>query len=381
MPLPKFSLGGYVLLFTKDGDLYYQDGNNSPIKLTHVGERVYDLKLSDDNKKVVYALDDGAEYSVNSDGTHAHQIITRIRNDWLDIFETRTMGTNKVDLGFVPGTHQLLFATYLCKSQKPLTTCSTSTFFADTDTGAIKKLTDLGLALQQNSDLRNIRVSPDGKMLAVGTTERMDILSIDGKVIRHDFFSYKPSTADTLFPSFFWLPDSSGLIVGVPDALHHSNAYEGFPDSTIWRYKIDTNVAVQIPLDPPPMLDSYQVSPDGNWILYGGFEYEPTIYLGNLVDSRTKTVGEDVQAYFTWGPDSRYFIATSAGSVLGSIDKSLFYNFCQPDQWVDAAHFICVITDGIERGVYMAEINAGVIRIYDLGLDKASEYPILIMRK
>src|ERR1700690_3388222 len=35
--LPKFPLDGYIMLFQKKGDLYYQNGNNSPIKLTHVG--------------------------------------------------------------------------------------------------------------------------------------------------------------------------------------------------------------------------------------------------------------------------------------------------------------------------------------------------------
>ena len=31
-PLPLFPLDGYVMVFIKDGDLYFQEGNNSPVK-------------------------------------------------------------------------------------------------------------------------------------------------------------------------------------------------------------------------------------------------------------------------------------------------------------------------------------------------------------
>jgi len=74
--LPKFPLDGYVMLFTKDGDLYFQDGENAPIRLTHGGELPSAPILSDDSQKVVFLRGKSTNndslysnlYSVNSDG-------------------------------------------------------------------------------------------------------------------------------------------------------------------------------------------------------------------------------------------------------------------------------------------------------------------------
>jgi dipeptidyl aminopeptidase/acylaminoacyl peptidase len=371
--LPKFPLDGYVMLFVRYGDLYYQEGNKLPIKLTHVGKKFYPQLISDDNRKVVFSRDDGNEYSINSDGTHELTILKNITDSWTAPFEP---GTNKGILRFVPGTHQIIFETYLCKSQEFRSLCITSVSLADTDTGAIKKLADLGLVLQQNSIPGNVEVSPNGKMLAVGSTGSTDIYDMDGKIIRHDILPFKPSTPDVLFPYLFWLPDSSGLIAALPNTLGYSHAYDYVPASTLWRYSIKSNVAHPLPLDPAPMFDTFQVSPDGNWIVYGGLGYEPAVYLGNLVDGRTNIVGEHIQAYFYWGPDSQHFTTTVAGSELGSIDAPMFTLTCQYEQWIDAHHFTCFYTD--ER-IRMAEIDAaGAIKIYDLGFGEEMNNPVFI---
>ncbi len=172
--LPLFPLDGYVMVFVKDGDLYFQDGHNVPVKLTHIGEKSYYPKLSDDNQKVVFSRNDGNEYSINTDGTQEQIIITKTTNRWTAPFEPTI---NKGIFEFIPGTHQLLFETFLCESQEFRSPCSTSIFLVDTDTGKIKKLADLGLSLQQNSFNRNIRISPNGKLIAVGTLDGVDIFT------------------------------------------------------------------------------------------------------------------------------------------------------------------------------------------------------------
>jgi hypothetical protein len=57
--LPKFPLDGYIMLFTKDGDLYFQDEEATPVKLSHIGDpnyqSYYSPRLSDDNQKVVFS--------------------------------------------------------------------------------------------------------------------------------------------------------------------------------------------------------------------------------------------------------------------------------------------------------------------------------------
>ncbi|MBK7319290.1 hypothetical protein [Candidatus Villigracilis affinis] len=73
--LPKFSWDGYVLTFIKDGDLYFQDGNNQPVKLTHVGEKSHLAIVSDDIRsflvKAIFLkgiMIKNQLYSINTDG-------------------------------------------------------------------------------------------------------------------------------------------------------------------------------------------------------------------------------------------------------------------------------------------------------------------------
>lgn len=374
--LPRFPLSGYVMIFVKDGDLYFQDGNNLPVKLTHVGEKSYYPKLSDDNRKVVFSRDDGNEYSINTDGTQ-EQII--IRNDWLASFEA---GTNKSILGFVSATHQLLVETYFCESQKFESPCSTSLFLANTDTGTMEKLVDLGLALQQNSISRNIEVSPDGKMVAFGTMQGVGIITIEGKIVRNNILPYKPSTSTVLFPFLYWLPDSNGLIVALPNTIYHSTAYGDFPAYTVWRYRIDKNDATQILLDSPLRgigIGDFDISPDGNWGIYGGIgEADSSLYIGNLTNGHTQIFGHDIQPSFSWSPDSTHFIYTSNNSVLGTIDQQfILIKNCGFIQWIDAGHFTCNV-----GSIRMAEIDAGgEVKLYDLGFGKDVEDTLLIKPK
>jgi hypothetical protein len=377
LPLPKFPLDGYVMLFKRDGTLYFQDGNISPVKLVEIGQDVRDYRFSDDNRKVIvydpysYAYDNFT-FSINTDGTQRRRILPV---GWPD--QNLLWGTQLGVVEFITGTHRLIFSTHSCSSFDHPITCVSSLFLADTDTGDIKKLADLGYSGPANHE--NFVVSPNGKMVAVGSSGTTDILSMDGKIIRHDILPFKPSTADVYFPSISWLPDSSGLIAALPNKLGNSHADNYISASSIWRYSINSNSARQIMLDPAPMSYTYKISPDGNWVVYGGLGYEPSVYIGNLADGTTKIVGEIHQAQFTWGPDSRHFIVSSGGYVLGSIDKTFFYDTCQPEHWVDLHHFTCLYTDGRIR---MAEIDAvGAIKIYDLGFDQAIEYSVFMKPK
>jgi hypothetical protein len=377
--LPLFPLEGYVMVFVKNSYLYFQDGNNSPVKLAYTGKLYDSYAISNDNQKVVFFRSDGNEYSINTDGTREQEIITKLTNPW--IFDLQ-QGINKGIVGFVPGTHQLLFATSVCESPKFESPCSTSLFLSDTDTKAIKKLGDFGLSLQKDNTNKNIGISPDGNMVAIGTINGVDILTLDGKIIRHDILPYKPSTSTVLFPSLFWLPDSSGLIMALPNAFYNSNAWSNFPASTVWRYTIDGNVAVQIPLNPAPMLYTFQVSPDGKWIVYGGLANEETVYLGNLTNGNTQVLGAAYTFEVLWSPDSQYFISTNAESFLGAINTPTLTPICQLlGKWIDAAHFICINNEGNEHRVRMAELDAGGIKIYDLGFEKAIEASVFIKPK
>jgi hypothetical protein len=378
VPLPQFPLDGYIMLFEKDGDLNFQDGTNTPFKVTHVGDAHYSYRLSDDNQKVALIAPGFAfgnlGYSINTDGTQKKPLLPV---SWPD--NNLLWGTHMGKVDFVPGTHQLIFSTHSCNSDD--NSCVSSIFLINSDAGEIKKLADLGFSGPLPHE--NFLVSPNGKMVAVMTTSSVNILDLNGRVIRQDILFFRPNTPQVLFPMLFWFPDSSGLIAGLPTTLFDTVAYDYISASTVWRYTISDNLAVRIPLDPPPPLDTFQVSPDGKWIVYGGFsEYDSKVYVGDLANGHTKIFGDATQVHFSWGPDSKHFIATSAGSLLGAIDVPILTPVCQSyGGWIDANHFTCGSVEGKTLRKRMAEIDGGGVKIYNFGFDKDVEASLFIKPK
>lgn len=368
LPLPLFPLGGYVILFAKNGDLYFQDGTNSPIKLSRVDKDAR-YTLSDDNQKVLINIQDEYAYSrlpfiINTDGTPQEQ---HILGNWAD--QNLLWGTRLGQAEFIAGTHQVIFSTHSCNSYDTPSSCISSLFLANLERdNDIKKLTDLGFSGPLHHE--NFIVSPNGKLVAVMSTTSVDILNMDGKVIRHDILPYKPNTPSIVFPILSWLPDSSGLLAGLPTTLFDSVAYNYVAAASIWRYTISSNSAVQIPFDtPPPLLQTPQFSPDGKWIVYGGIGGNPEVYLQNLENGQIRMVGEATQASFKWAPDSKHFTVTSAGSWLGTIDmlKPIPANFFAG--WVDSNHFLWVDFSGKVR---VAEIKDDGLKIYDTAINEYS---------
>ncbi len=373
--LKKFPLDGYILLFVKDGDLYFQDGNNSPIKVTHVGEAHYSYMLSDDHQKVLlsdpfsYAYG-GVGYSINTDGT---QIKAIFPGGWPD--KNLLWGTRLGNVEFVPGTHQLILNTQLCNSYDNPTSCVSSLFLtdADTDISEVKKLAELGFTGGPRN--KTFKVSPNGKMVAITTTTHVEIIDMEGKVIRYDILPFKPNTYSIIFPSVFWLPNSSGLIIAIPNTLFDDPAFNFVPAYTIWRYKIDSNSPVQIPLDPPPMAfreNVIQVSPDGKWIVYGAIGGGTEVYVADLENGNVEIFGKAVQASFSWSPDSKRFTVSGGGSAIGSIDTPVLRYPSNCLGWIDGNHLLCPITqENVNKlGLGVAEIVSGGLKYYDLGIDK-----------
>jgi hypothetical protein len=101
--LPKFPLDGYVMLFAKDSDLYFQNGENAPIKLTHIGggRAIDTVILSDDGKKVVFFRESNYKdiYSINTDRSNEQLIVKdRPLAEYTGVYSQ-----------FIPNTHLFLF--------------------------------------------------------------------------------------------------------------------------------------------------------------------------------------------------------------------------------------------------------------------------------
>ena len=367
--LPKFPLDGYIAVFNKNGDLYFQNGNHLPTKLTHVGESAPAPILSNDNQKIVFfreASGYSTLYSINTDGSHEQTLVTK-RSLPQPLFDHNAQT-------FVPGTHQFLFNTYKCESQEERPLCAVGVSLVNTDTGETKELIPPGEPGLYNSD-GNFKVSPDGKWVSIAAYGHIDILDMDGKIDRKGVLPYVASLPSfnfsSRFPVQFWLPDSSGLIAGLPNITNHTQEYDDVPAYTIWQYTIADNTAIQIGLDPSPMMvygaNEFQVSPDGNWILYGGNGLASSLYLANLISRHTQLFGDMQFPGFSWSPDSKHFVY---GRYLGALDQPsvLISRGGYILAWIDAGHFLYRTIEPSLK-IRVGEIEGGTIKFYDLGFE------------
>ena len=379
----KFPLDNLPMTYIVDGNLYVQDGSNSPKRLSNSREDIYPVFfVSDDGKKIVFYHDkmkDDDVFSINSDGSHEQELITK---DWLTTLGT---GTKTGQLVFVPNTHQMLFNTYLCP--KDLSSgCTVGLFLANTDTGEIKEIMppDFGGDLLGYG---NFSVSADGKFMSVAHAGQIDILNIDGKAVHPSVMKYTRSIPLELYPRVFWLSDSSGLIMALPDETDNRGAwYSGFPAYTVWRYTFDDNVATQIPLDPPPTWvsmecnDVMSVSPNGDWGVYFTEEYQ--VYRGNLVNGSTQLYLPHTDCSPAhWSSDSVHFIygGLTGKPVLGSVDAPsgsipvFFFG------WIDSKRFIHIpyssypIKENIQ--ILVGEIGGKTLLTYESNVYVPDIYP------
>lgn len=328
------------------GNLYLQDGDAAPVQLTNSGSDSLPF-ISDDGMKISFNREQTSQglYSINADGSNEKELVT---NDLLLTlgpgYDELTRVCHKV---FVPRTHLLLFNT--CFHPDKFTTVHNGDLFiTDTDTGETKNLRPSGQA-------GGYDVSPDGGMIAIDVDDHIDILDLDGTILRDRLITYTLSQPIPLSSIVSWTSNSKELIVALPSETFYDDSYLS-PRYTIWRYSLDTGKGTQINLDPPPM-GHYEAkfSPDGNWAIYNNYE-QGTFYVGDLREGRTKLYEPRPGAYTYshWSPDSTYFVyEKGAGRALylGSYDKlPVFISKGHFIGWIDAQRYLYFVKDTVVAG-------------------------------
>jgi hypothetical protein len=389
MPIPIststeiFPLDNLRMAYIVDGNLYVQNGSNPPKKLSDSGKDWYPM-FSDDGEKIVFYREKNLHdyynsiFSVNADGSHKQEIITK---DWLDMLGA---GTKAGHLAFVPNAHKILFNTYLCPDDDNMSSgCTVGLFLADTDTGNLKAIVKptLGGRLLLGGDSRwggNFSISPDGKSLSVARAGQIDILGMDGKAIHRSIMEYLPGMPIELYPRIYWFSDSSGFIAALPaEKEYYFWVISGNPAYTIWRYIFDDNVATQIPLDPTPLWmrmeanNVVSVSPNREWIVY--FANDCQLYKGNLLDGKSELL-LPCDAYYLpmrWSPDSIHFSSNESprGSILGSVNRVSGYPPGYFLGWIDAKRFIYIPATAYHKKedipVLVGEIDGEILYTYE----------------
>jgi hypothetical protein len=374
---------GLRMAYVVDGNIYVQNGGNAPVQLTY-NEDNAGLVFSEDGERLIfrhnpepftYNIRDLS--SIHTDGTQRMLLVTG------SLLERFGWGYNEFTeiayWAYVPGTQQVLFRTiqlneeispYREGAQPNLDLLS-----VNIDTGEIKVLLPPGKG-------GNFVVSPDGSMIAVQATGHIDVVGINGWMIRQNLVTYTPSQPYELVPDMFWTEDSTGLIVALPvDTVYEVRRDTCTTDAgarSVWRYAMDGSAPTQISLDPLPIgkeSDAYGISPDRNWMFYQHYDhpYCPTAqtdetitpgrYLVNLQEGTAQWYSPNSVPF--WSPDSIHFLYDiyEQGMFLGSINEppvSIDYRASSLG-WIDARHYLAYyIVDGSVLGA-VGEIDGETI--------------------
>lgn len=339
-PLPPSTLEGLRMAYIIDGNLYVQDSGKQPVQLTHVGKDWRPI-FSNNGETILFFRGRIPHelFSINALGGHEQALVTH--NKLIAFNLGYSEATAIQNLAFVPDTNFLLFNTGEVDLRHPQTgpfRSNEDLFLIDTSTNEIKVLLSPGKG-------GNFRISPDENLVAVQAKGHIDIVAIDGQIIRRNLVTYTPTHPYDLKPNFFWNSDSTELIVSLPAReIYDLSGPEAY---TIWRYAIDGSTKKRL-LFEPPALDDCCVSPDGNWFLYSYYYYPGKtsdeipngLYLGNLHDSSTQLYDPYYLSY-SWSIDSEHFIYGDNELFLGSINgKSEFIDKGRFLGWLDDHRYL-----------------------------------------
>ena len=372
-PLPFVTLDGLRAAYIIKGNLYVQDSGKQPVQLTNKGQDT-DPIFSDDGEKIVFYRGGKLSkrtyqvYRINADGSGEEAFVTSTILTALNIGYDQT--TELRSLAFVHGTHKLLFNTEQFPStalrggdSKPQP--NLDLLIADTDTGNIKQLRVPGQA-------GGFSASPNGNLIWVGAADHIDLIGLDGKIVHKNFVInplISPGTPDLWNPRLAWMEGGDKLFVIPLDASLGAQGNDGVPEPrTIWLYPTNGGKAQEIHISPPLMGNMFNISPDGNWVVYtfGDFAQETQetatlgIYLGNLRDGTTKLIGTG-ESYdlplspnsYDWSPDSTHFIFEDyqdqmfMGNIRGEIFSLGNARFAR---WIDANRYLYEMVTMAEIG-------------------------------
>jgi hypothetical protein len=355
-PQPVFD--GIRMAYIIEGNLYVQNSGGEPIQLTNSGADYLPM-FSDDGEKITFfrGMIPHALFSINSDGSQEQELVTGAILAELDTGYGNL--TEVSSLSFIPDSHQLVFNTHeldpraaniqdmYYQASKP----NKDLLLVDTNTAEINRVVDKG-----NGGI--FQISPDGQFIGIQAIDHVEVIKRDGKAVNKNLATYPTAWQYLARPDIYWAGDSSILNITLPIPTGSALDSTGPELRTILQVCLDCNdnQKSEIHLKPPPLGDSFSISPDDHWIVYTYYYYEgktdpsitPGIYLGNLKENTSMLLADVKQLntlpeMFYWNSDSTTFIFEDLRSdlFLGNIDRTIVdLNKNEFHGWIDKTHYL-----------------------------------------
>ena len=266
------TLGSQVVVaFVKDRNIQVWDESTGQTQtILNTGD-VIAVKMSDDGQVIAFLrrsavqVTDGewreqsSLWAVDWNGGNARELVSaESLRQRLNAVERDS--TNIPQLAWVPGTHKLLFSgwTYFVMAEGESHAVPQGLYLVDADTLSAAELIPAG------NNLRFVP-SPDGRQVALMSTNGLSFINVDGSNLRSDVLPYaQVGRTAPLFPKGVWTEDSTAfLITGSLEADPAFNI-----NFAIWRVPLDgsahTSLATVTKSDP----GSVTFSPDGQRIAF-----------------------------------------------------------------------------------------------------------------
>jgi hypothetical protein len=253
------------VVFVKDGNIQVWDEATQQTRtIVNTGD-VDSVTTSDDGQRIAFTrrswigdvfegYEQFALWVMNRDGGEARELISA-----QDLRQRINPGeresSNFYQLGWIPGSHQLIFSgtKYIVQAEGLSHAIPQGAFLVDTDTGSISVLAETA---------ENVRFlpSPDGKQVAHMSPNAVGFINTDGSNNRQDVLTYaEAGLTAPVFPLGAWTQDSSAFVMTgtfEQDPNHNINF-------TIWRIPMDGSFPEVLATITGSHPSSVTFSPDG----------------------------------------------------------------------------------------------------------------------
>jgi hypothetical protein len=238
--VPPLPAGTLVVPFVKDGNTQAWDEVTRQARTIVDTGDVVSVTASEDGQVIAFTrrswvgdVSDGYEqfalWAMNRDGGNPRELVSpqELRQR---ISPNERESSNFYQLGWVPGSHQLLFSgtKYIVQAEGLSHAIPQGVYLVDTDKGPVTVLAEAA------ENLRFVP-SPDGQQVALLSPTGVSFINTDGSNRRQDVLAYPAAgVPGPLFPTGVWARDSHAFVM--------TGSFAEDPDFnvnfTIWRIPV-----------------------------------------------------------------------------------------------------------------------------------------------